>query len=260
MTALEKIHELKPDESRLLYAGLIEEQRIEVREWEHYRWLQLGGDSVQSLMDLDALDQIELPNIKALLTTLLFSSSPKRLLNLGLGAVSLERYLDTKRPEIEIRSVESSEQVIQLAKDYFFLPERVAVIHDTAEHFLSGHEEKYDIILCDIFAEEMQPDCLCDSTFYSNVFKCINKNGILAINLLPESEQDVINILLPMKNHVNNIYLFEVPNHLNVIIYASNRKLPNVDELKTRANVLYEQTDLDLREMPEKINKILETV
>ena len=260
MSALEKIYKLKPDESQLLYSGLIEEQRIEVREWERYRWLQLGGDSVQSLMDLNVTDQIILPNIKALLSAFLFCPSPKRLLNLGLGAVSLERYLNAKRPEIGITSVEPIEQVIQLAKDYFFLPERVAVIQDTAEHFLSTHNDSYDIILCDIFAAEKQPDCLYDSSFYADVFKCLDMNGILAINLLPDSEQDVIDILVPMKNYFDNISLLEVPNHLNVIIFASSQKLPSVDELKNRANILLEQTDLDLRYIPERINRLLETI
>ena len=260
MSAVEKIYQLEPDESRLLYSRLIENQQIEVREWEHYRWLHVGGGSIQTLMDINAVDQIVLPNLKALLAALLFSTPSRRLLNLGLGGASLERYLASRRPDIDIDSVESNEQVIQLAKDYFFLPERVTVTHDTAEHYVSSCKESYDIILCDIFASEKQPDCLYDSVFYANVFKCLDKKGILAINLMPDSEQDVVDILLPMKNYVDNISLYEVPDHINAIIFASSRKLPSLDMLKTRANILFEQTDLDLREIPERINRLLETI
>jgi spermidine synthase len=257
---LEKIYQLKADESQTLYSEEIENQTIEVREWQQYRWLQIGGDSVQTLMDLKSIDQVSLPNIQALLSALIFCPSAKRLLNLGLGGASIERYLDSKHSEIEISSVEPYEQVIKLAKDYFFLPEGVDVIHDTAENYLKDHNDVYDIILCDIFSEEAQPSCLYSDDFYSNIYNRLDKSGVLAINLLPDSEEDVVSILLPMKNYFNHISLLEVPNHLNVIIFASNQKFSDIDTLIDRANHLYEKTMLDLKDVPENLNRLLETV
>ncbi len=257
---LEKIYELAPDESRVLFSEIIENQTVEVREWQQYRWLRIGGESVQTLMDKNAIDKIALPNIQALLTVLLFLPTPKRLLNLGLGGASIERYLDSKHPEIKIRSLESSEQIIQLAKDYFYLPKRVDVIHAYAEEFLSTHKDTYDIILCDIFANELHPDCLYRDEFYSSIFNCLNKEGVLAINLLPDSEEDVIKVLLPMKKYFDHISLLEVPNHMNAIIFASQNRLPDYEELDKVANDLFEQTELDLRDIPENINRLMEMV
>jgi spermidine synthase len=258
--SLEKIYELKPDESQLLYSGELEKKSIEVREWREYRWLHIGDDSVQALMLLNAVDQIVLPNIQALLSVLLFCPSAKHVLNLGLGGASLERYLDSRWPEIKIRSVESNEQVIQLAKDYFNLPESIDVIGDSAESFLSTHNDIYDIVLCDIFVADTQASCLYDNDFYANIYNCLDKEGVLAINILPESEEDVINVLLPIKNHFNYIYLLEFPDYTNAIIFASCRKLPSIVELKKRANDLFEKTALDLRDIPERLNIILETI
>ncbi len=258
--SLEKIYELKPDESQLLYSGELEKKIIEVREWREYRWLHIGDDSVQALMLLNAIDQVVLPNIQALLSVLLFCPSAKHVLNLGLGGASLERYLNSSWPEIRIRSVESNEQVIQLAKDYFNLPESIDVIGDSAENFLSTHNDIYDIILCDIFVADTQASCLYDNDFYANIYNCLDKEGVLAINILPESEEDVINVLLPIKNHFDYIYLLEFPDYTNAIIFASCRKLPDMLELKMRANDLFEKTDLDLRDIPERLNIILETI
>lgn len=258
--SLEKIYQLRADESQLLYSGLIEEQTIEVREWQQYRWLHIGDDSVQTLMLMNATEQIVLPNIQALLSVLLFCPSATRLLNLGLGGASLERYLDSKWPDIKIRSVESNEQIIQLAKDYFYLPERVDVIHDSAESFLSSYDDLYDIILCDIFVADMQADCLFDNDFYTNIDNCLDKAGVMAINILPEAEDDVIKVLLPMKNHFDYIYLLEFPDYMNVIIFASRDKLPDRVELKKMAEGLFEKTDLDLRALPDRLNIILETI
>jgi len=257
---LEKIVDLKPDETQLLYSAEMDNQTIEVRQWEKYRWLHLGDDSVQTLMVLDAPDQIALENVQALLTTLLFCPAAKRLLNLGLGGASLERYLDLRQAGIEVRSVEANEKIIQLAKDYFQLPERIDVIHNSADVFLSMHKEIYDIILCDIFVADTQASCLYDTDFYADVSKCLDKTGVLAINILPEAEEDVLNMLLPIKDHFDHLYLLEFPDYMNAIIFASHRKLMEPAILKTRANDLFKQTQLDLRALPERINILLEAI
>jgi spermidine synthase len=258
--SLEKIYQLDPGESQSLYSGQIDDESIEVREWQQYRWLHLGDNSVQTLMDKNRPDQLALPNIQALLTVLLFCPEPKQLLNLGLGGASLERYLDSKLPDINVRSVESNEQVILLAKDYFYLPESVDVVHDKADHFLSGHNDIYDIILCDIFVADMQASCLYDEEFYKNISRCTDEKGVLAINILPESEEDVVNVLLPIKNYFDQIYLLEFPDYSNVILFASREKIPDRLELKKRAVDLFEKTQLDLIDIPERLNVLLETV
>ncbi|MBL1142909.1 MAG: hypothetical protein HND53_12840 [Proteobacteria bacterium] len=258
--SIEKIVELKPEESQLLYSGKIGDESIEVREWQQYRWLHLSDNSVQSLMLLEEIDQLVLPNIQALLTTLLFCPEAENLLNLGLGGASLERYLDSKRPEIKITTVESNEQVIQLAKEYFYLSEEMSVIHDTADRFISKHNEIYDIILCDIFIADMQASCLNDEKFYANISKCMDKTGVLAINILPESEEDVVNVLLPIKDYFSYLYLLEFEDFSNVIIFASCKKMPDRLELNKRAEALFKKTKLDLTDIPERLNVLLETV
>lgn len=258
--SLERIYDLESHESELLYSGSINNELIEVREWENFRWLHIAGDSVQTLMDLNEIDQVALPNIKTMLSTLFICPSAKHVLNLGLGGASLERYFVTNRNDIEIVTVEYNEQVIQLAKDYFSLPDDAKVVCDSADHYLSVEKEKYDIILCDIFTAEKQSNCLYDDAFYSNAKRCLNEAGVLSINILPESEEDVIEMLMPMKNHFDHIALYEVPNHFNAVLFATCQKLPDIDPLQKQADTLFEQTQLDLRDVPERLNRLLETL
>ncbi len=260
MRTIEKIYDLEPEETELLFSETIDDQCIEVRQWQHYRWLNMGGEFIQTLIDLNNVEQILLPNLKAMLTVLLLSSSPKRLLSLGLGGASFERYFYKKRPEINVTSIEANEDIIQLAKDYFYLPDYIDCVHDTAEHYVSVCDIQYEIVLCDIFANEKQPDCIYDENFYANIHRCLTVDGVLAINLVPESEQDVIDILLPIKQRFENISLYVVPDHMNIVIFVSNKKLPDVDELNTRAEQLFKSDGLDLRGVPERINRILETI
>lgn len=258
--SLEKIYDLTPEETELLYSVQDAEEIIEVRQWQQYRWLHLGDKSVQAVMKTDAVEQVILPNIQALLTVLLFCPKPERLLNLGLGGASLERYLDVNWPEVQLTSVESNKKIIELAKDYFYLPEKVDVKHDLADQFVQGQTQTYDIILADIFVAANQASCLYDESFYAGISKCIEETGVLAMNILPESEEDVVNVLLPMKNYFGYLYLLEFPDFSNAIIFASGKKIPNNDELSKRAEALFEKSQLDLRDIPERLNVLLETV
>ena len=257
MTLLEKIYNLAPEQSQILHAEFARDQLIEVCEFENYRWLQIGGDSIQGLMDVDLPSRILLPNIQALLTTLLFFSRPRQLLNLGFGCGSIERFCIDKLPDVVITSIEKTELVIQLAKEFFFIGDEFQIINTPAEVFLTNEKKYYDIILCDIFNDEEHPTCLYSDGFYKSMGNCLNDEGVLAINLLPKTEDDMFNILSLMKNYFDNISLLEVPDHFNVILFASNSRLPETIELETRADICFNKTGLDLRDLPQKLNRLI---
>mgnify|MGYP002622548073 CR=1 FL=1 len=225
--SLEQIYNLQPEQSELLYSDSIENQRIEVREWTHYRWLHIAGESVQALIDLNDAHSVVLPNIRTLLLTLLLQPDAKKLLNLGLGGASIERYLRKYHSSIEVKSIEANAKVIELAKEYFKLPPNSEIINSTAADYFAKNRTVYDIILCDIFEDEQQPACLYDQAFYKNLDKSLSKTGSLAINLLPESEEDVIQLILPMKGYFDHISLLEIDDHTNVVIFACRQSMPD---------------------------------
>ncbi len=260
MTLLEKIYNLAPEQSQVLHAEFVRGQLIEVCEFENYRWLQIGGDSIQGLMDVNLPSRILLPNIQALLTTLLFFSRPRQLLNLGFGCGSIERFCIDKLPDVVITSIEKTELVIQLAKEFFFIGDGFQIINTPAEVFLTNEKKIYDIILCDIFNDEEHPTCLYDDGFYKNIRNCLNDEGVLAINLLLKTEDDMFNIVSLMKNYFDNISLLEIPDYFNVIFFASNSRLPETIELETRADTCLNKTGLDLRDLSQRLNRLVEVM
>ena len=257
--SLEQIYALNPEDSKLLYSNPGTEEMIEVRQWQQYRWLHLGDRSVQSLMMMDAVEQVALPNVQAMLATLLFNPEPKQLLNLGLGGASIERFLNVNYPNLKITSIESNKNIIELAEEYFYLPEKIDVKHDAADQFVKTQTQHYGIILCDLFVAGNQADCLYNEEFYNSISRNIDEPGVLAMNISPESEEDVMNILLPMKNYFGYLYLFEFPNFSNVIVFASQQKIASRDELIKRAEVLIDNTKLDLSDIPDRLHTLLES-
>lgn len=260
MSLLEEIYNLSAEESKVLHSEIIDEQLIEVREYAQYRWLQIGGDSIQGLMDVHTASQILLPNIQALMVSLLLSPAPAHVLNLGLGCGSIERFMQHHYRDSNVTSLESNAAVIRLAKSFFFVADEINIVNSSAERFLASDKTFYDIIFCDIFNDEAHPACLYEDHFYADIFSCLDNKGVLAINLLPEDETDVLKILSPMKNYFDSIALLEVPSHFNVVIYASNQRLPGLDELETAAQTLFNNTQLDLSVFPSRINRLMESV
>lgn len=58
MTLLEKIYDLASEQSQIVHAELVGDQLIEVCKFENYRWLQIGSDSIQGLMDTNSPSNI----------------------------------------------------------------------------------------------------------------------------------------------------------------------------------------------------------
>ncbi len=259
MPLLEKIYELRPDQSELLFSEHVNGQLIEVREFEHYRWILIDGSSIQSLMDVSSPCQIMLPNAKAMMVALLFCPNPQQLLNMGFGGGLFERFFATNYPELKITSLESNETIIRLSKEFFFIAEEHPIINDSAEHFLAKKQTSFDIILCDIFSAEKHPGCLYEAEFYANASYYLDRTGVFALNLIPDSEEDVVTIVIAMKNSFNHISLLEVPGHANVIIFASQCNSLELERvsLEIEIDALLKQTKLDLTDVPQKLIRLL---
>lgn len=252
MGVLDHIHKLSADDSQLLYAEKTKGHRIEIREHGNLRWMCIGGESVQSLVNTDSPEDPILPNHIAMLSALLFYKKPERLLNLGFGGGSFERFFMDRLPDCSLTSVDSDRTIIQLAKDYFFIPNDYQVINQTADKFLKNTQDLYNIILCDIFNGEDHPDCLRSDQFFANTFRCLTSDGVFVLNLLPASEQALLEILLLVRNHFAYVSLLEIPNHANVLLFAMNKEPPSTAKLEELAADTYSQMRIDLKEIPSR--------
>ena len=219
MSLLETINELGTDKTKLLHFEEVNGEPLTVRQYQNYRWLSVGGEMIQSLIDLEQPARLLLPNLVAMLAVLEFVDNPASLLNLGAGGGAMERHFRQALPDLSITSIESNERIIRLAERFFDMsPE--GVILDSAEHFLSVNEQSYDIILIDIYSGERQAACFYESDFHKSLAAALTSGGAIAMNLLPHSEEELLRILRPLIDYVSCVLLYMVPNHDNVIVYA----------------------------------------
>ncbi len=219
MSLIQDLYDLELSQTELLYEKVCNGELISIRQYQSYRWMSLGGEMIQSLINLDKPNELLLPNLNTMLYAIELVDRSVNCLNIGAGTGSIDRYLKHTFPDLNLVSIEADQKIAALAEQYFQIKQQDIVIA-TAEDYLKNNQQKFDLILIDIYAGEQHPKCLYDEQFYVSLSKAMAGQCIVALNLLPETEEDLLKILKPLNDHVHCLLLHEVPEHDNVIIFA----------------------------------------
>lgn len=206
---------------------------LAVKETTDYRWFEYAGPSIQSLMNKTAPEQISTPVSQSLLTFLLFDIKPANVLSLGLGGASIERAL-AHVPGLVLTSVEYCQPIIDMAKRYFYVPAKTHIICESAEQFVQRTESKYDVVLCDLFFEEKNPDFLYAEHFYSQLNEITSREAVVMINTQAESETQLLGALFAIREFFPHIALIEFDGYKNIVIIASSHEIPGRARLRAR--------------------------
>ncbi len=88
-----------------------------------YRWLTLGSNALQTMINRCAPEKPVLHYLPAL--TLTARHYPEDSCLLGLGGAGVAHLLAAKQPHLSLTAIDSSQEVIDIAKQ-FFMVERIA--------------------------------------------------------------------------------------------------------------------------------------
>jgi spermidine synthase len=114
-------------------------------------------------------------------------SNFKTILVLGVaGGSVIKTLVDEFEFRGKITGVEIDAETINLANKYFGLDkiDNLQIIITDAEKFVKEINETYDLIIIDIFEDNIMPDFLFENTFISNILKILNTNGFVIFNTI----------------------------------------------------------------------------
>lgn len=229
---------------------------IEVREDGGLRWMHFGDDAIQAMMVINDPARPIIPYQVYMLAVLLFNRAPNFMLNLGVGCGSFERFFAEYFPELQLTSVESNPDVICLLQDHFALAARRPIINLEAGAYLSGCTTSYDLILCDLFDHSGHPPCVYDSDFHADVLRCLSSDGVFAINLLPETEAEMVDILLAVRSSFEHVMLLDIPYYKNFLLFCLRQAAPDMVLLELRGQRLFATTGLDMRDVTDLLTPL----
>jgi spermidine synthase len=154
--------------------------------------LHFGTAARQSSQWLAEPERLEMPYLRAMLAGLPFVPHPRRCLLLGLGGGSLAGFILRQCPDALVDAVEYRPAMVEVARDYFGLPEsprlriHLADAHDYLRR-LQRHaglrDGGYDLILVDLFDEHGLAPCVVRDDFLAALTVALSPVGVLTVNL-----------------------------------------------------------------------------
>ena len=112
---------------------------------------------------------------------------PASVLQVGLGAASITRYLHRHCPAAKVTVVEILPQVVAAARQFFKLPEesqRLRIVIGDGYEYLAATKRRFDFIVVDGFDEDARTGMLETLPFYLNCRERLTPKGVVAVNLL----------------------------------------------------------------------------
>jgi spermidine synthase len=227
---------------------------ITISEERGVRFLHFGTPWIQGAMRIARPYALELDYTRDLMAPLLFRPSldwPARVLQIGLGAGSVTKFLHRHRTAAKVTVVEIDPAVVAAARHYFRLPEEDArlriVIGDGAE-LVAEKEQRYDLVVIDGFDDHGRAGMLESEPFYLNCRRRLTGTGLMSVNLLTRTRgvKPVVDrlrqafegrvVVLPPSEAGNTVVLATAGDPLELSFGA----------LRKTASKLKESTGLDL--------------
>jgi len=234
---------------------------VEVVDDGYTRSLHFGNAVRQSATYLSRPADLVLPYTRAMMSSLLFMTSPSKVLLIGLGGGSIAKFLLHHFPHCTIVAVELRELVVKLAHSYFLLPEdqRLRIhIADGAGFVQDSTSDFYDLILIDAYDAAGMDDKMAEEQFLRACQALLNPDGLMAINLWGHGQPHFSRVLRTLRDCFGaRPLLLSAEGTTNVIAMAliQNNLKGMLKTAETRAKNLELHTGLELVRLSRSLRK-----
>ena len=165
--------------------------QISVSEEKGIRYLHFGTEWVQGAMRINKPYKLELDYARHMMSWLLFAPPPQQLLQIGLGAGSLTKFVHRYLPETHQTIVEKSPAVVQVARSQFNCPpddDRLDTLIDDGELFVTQPRlrKAFEVALVDVFDASARGPVLDSTEFYQACRNVLVPGGVMVVNLFGE--------------------------------------------------------------------------
>jgi spermidine synthase len=227
---------------------------IHIHEERGVRYLQFSPHWIQGAMRLSRPDALELDYTREMMMPLLLRTDrswPRSVLQIGLGAASITRFLRRHLPHAKLDVVEIDPEVVLNAWQFFALGEECARLNiEIADGFawMARTRRRFDLILVDGFDAMGRAGRLHSLQFYRLCRARLDGGGMMVTNLLSRGRRANPGAG-PVRKAFDGRALVLPPCDANTVVVAKSGAPVQlgIDELRLRARKLKADTGLDLR-------------
>ncbi|MDP2401668.1 MAG: fused MFS/spermidine synthase, partial [Actinomycetota bacterium] len=174
---------------RIIFRADSQYHRITVTEDDEVRHLRFDRSHQSAVSLSDEFEStIRYPNYLHL--ALALQPEARNVLVLGLGGGSVSKRYWRDYPEIHVDSVEVDPVVVDVAREYFGLPEdpRLEVFAEDGRRYVQATERTYDIVIIDAYNADSMPYHLTTADFFGEIEAVLNPGGVVAYNIISSVE------------------------------------------------------------------------
>lgn len=226
------------------------EPAIAVSDEHGIRSLHIGGEAIQSSMNLGDPFALALDYTRCMMAFLLFHPQPREALMIGLGGGSLPKFFHKHLRSTRVRVVELDPRIVRTARTQFFLPPddaRLSVeIGDGAEAL---SPECCDVLMVDAYHDEAHVPKLATAEFYDAAYLALDAKGVLVVNYMdddPMFDEYLQRLEAAFGGAVLTMRALYDPNIIAFALKGLPREL-DWDELRRRAGTLQARLGLPFR-------------
>ncbi len=201
------------------------EGRLSVVDRAGLRALHFSTPAIQSLMDPQAPEQLQLDYTIVMALAMLIHTAPQRVLLIGLGGGSLVHFIHHYFPAIKIEVIEKSPAVIQVARDYFLLPEdeRIQLHCGDAQQIIPTLTGPYDLIFNDAYSDQGPDAALYAAELHQQIAHLLGKQGVLVSNLWQRRIADNLALLSVLKQCLPEMAYHKDKSGRNLVLFTSGK-------------------------------------
>jgi len=192
-----------------------------------------SGGALQSAIDLQYPHKLALKNLAALMGILMFMPEPKQVLVLGIAGGSLLHFFQHHYLQCHLNAVEIDVELLELMHTHMHLPkanDQVTYVIDDARHYMQHCQQKFDLIIVDLFIDNKSPRWLLDAESMQSIHRCLSDNGGVAYNLMISSEHEFNQYYRDLRHVFNRRTLcLPVDDLDNTLAFAFRYEVPERD-------------------------------
>ena len=216
-----------------------EKEQLTLEDESIYNYLQVRDTSESTILSTNVLFGVQSIKMKeegltglyydyALAAPVMAGMNEKadsQVMILGLESGTFADYCSRYFPEAGIQGAEIDEKIVNIARDYFQLPEKVEVAVEDGRAYLHASEEQFDVIMVDAYQDITIPFQMSSIEFFTEVSDHLKEDGVMVVNMNMKSQaEDSINDYLCDTIDAVFEYVYRVPveGSTNMEVYATN--------------------------------------
>ncbi len=234
-----------------------------------YNYLQVTDDEHQTVLSTNVLFGVQSIQVKdAELTGMYYdyalaapvmagmtgeNDADRSIMILGMGSGTYATYCTRYFPEAQVQGAEIDEKIVDIATEYFDLPESVEVEVADGRAYLTASEEQFDVIMVDAYQDITIPFQLSSVEFFTEVSEHLKDGGVMVVNLnMVSSAENSINDYLcdTMASVFRHVYVVDVANNTNQEVFCTNSD----DLLETFEAARQSLDNADFSDMMERVS------